>query len=116
MQVTALAVSAFQAGHEGSIPLARSNQKPRLRAVETVRRIPTHGRDTTPRWTCHDRLMPEYLIKAVSRDWLAVSEQPGWQVWFEGDTEGHDTDSLVSQVAGQLADFTQCPTEWVRIG
>ena len=30
MQVTALAVAAFQAGHEGSIPFARSNAKPQV--------------------------------------------------------------------------------------
>jgi hypothetical protein len=43
-------------------------------------------------------------------------EEPGWQVWFEGDVEGHDTDALVGQVARQLEEFTQTPTEWSRIG
>jgi len=36
-------------------------------------------------------------------------EEPGWQVWFEGDVEGHDTDALVGQVARQLEEFTQIP-------
>ena len=44
-------------------------------------------------------------------------EEPGWQVWFEGDVErGHDTDALVGQVARQLEEFTQTPTAWTRIG
>lgn len=33
-------------------------------------------------------------------------EDVGWQVWFDGDTTGHDTDALVSQVAQQIQDFT----------
>ena len=33
MQVTVRAVSAFHAGHEGSIPFARSNQKPQVSAL-----------------------------------------------------------------------------------
>jgi hypothetical protein len=40
MQVIARAVSAFQAGHEGSIPFARSNQKPQVRAQLCCRRDP----------------------------------------------------------------------------
>jgi hypothetical protein len=35
MQVTGLAVSAFQAGHEGSIPFARSNPKVQVTGVTT---------------------------------------------------------------------------------
>ena len=34
MQVTVRAVSAFHAGHEGSIPFARSNQKPQVSALD----------------------------------------------------------------------------------
>ena len=35
MQVTAVAVAAFQAGHEGSIPFARSIEKLQFRAHMT---------------------------------------------------------------------------------
>jgi hypothetical protein len=33
---------------------------------------------------------------------VCSGEDAGWQVWFEGDTFGHDTDALVSQVAQQV--------------
>jgi antitoxin YefM len=46
MQVTARAVSAFQAGHEGSIPFARSNQKPQLRRGAT--RLPDGHQEAVP--------------------------------------------------------------------
>jgi hypothetical protein len=35
---------------------------------------------------------------------------------FEGDTTGHDTDALVSQVAQQIQEFTGEPVEWIRYG
>lgn len=41
-------------------------------------------------------------------------EDVGWQVWFEGDTAGHDTDALVSQVAQQVREFTGGQVEWIR--
>jgi hypothetical protein len=41
-------------------------------------------------------------------------EDVGWQVWFEGDTDGHDTDALVSQVAQQVQEFTGEHVEWIR--
>jgi hypothetical protein len=41
-------------------------------------------------------------------------EDVGWQVWFEGDTAGHDTDALVSQVAQQVQEFTSEHVEWIR--
>ena len=41
-------------------------------------------------------------------------EDVGWQIVFEGDTEGHDTDSLVASVANQLAQFAGEPMEWIR--
>lgn len=43
------------------------------------------------------------------------AEEPGWQVWFEGDIAGHDTDAVVDQVTRQVEEFTQCPTQWTRI-
>jgi len=42
------------------------------------------------------------------------AEDAGWQVWFEGDTAGHDTDALVSQVAQQVQEFTGEHIEWIR--
>jgi hypothetical protein len=41
-------------------------------------------------------------------------EDVGWQVCFEGDTTGHDTDALVSQIAQQVEEFTGRDIEWVR--
>ena len=41
-------------------------------------------------------------------------EEAGWRVWFEGDTTGHDTDALVSQVAHKVEEFTSGQIEWVR--
>ena len=41
-------------------------------------------------------------------------EDAGWQVWFEGDTAGHDTDALVSQVAQQVQEFTGERIEWTH--
>lgn len=38
-----------------------------------------------------------------------------WRVRFEGDTAGHDTDALVSQVARQVQDFTGEPIEWIHL-
>jgi hypothetical protein len=43
-------------------------------------------------------------------------EDVGWQVWFEGDTTGHDTDALISQIAHQIEEFTGGRTEWMRYG
>src|SRR5262245_61143480 len=43
MQVTVRAVSAFQAGHEGSIPFARSNPKPQVTGAEQVVSVISHG-------------------------------------------------------------------------
>jgi len=43
-----------------------------------------------------------------------MGEEAGWQVWFEGDTNGHDTDALISQVAHQVEQFTSSQIEWVR--
>jgi hypothetical protein len=42
-------------------------------------------------------------------------EDVGWQVWFEGDTVGHDTDALVSQVAQQIQEFAGEHIEWIRL-
>ena len=42
------------------------------------------------------------------------AEDAGWQVWFEGDTAGHGTDALVSQVARQVQEFTGDHIEWIR--
>jgi hypothetical protein len=41
-------------------------------------------------------------------------EDVGWQVSFEGDTDGHDTDALVCQVAQQVQEFTGEQIEWIR--
>jgi hypothetical protein len=41
-------------------------------------------------------------------------EETGWQVWFEGDTDGHDTDALVSQVAQQVEEFIGRQVKLVR--
>jgi len=43
-------------------------------------------------------------------------EDVGWQVWFEGETTGHDTDALISQIAHQVEEFTAGHTEWIRFG
>ncbi len=102
--------------------------------------------------SCHDRGVPEYLIRDTdSSSWPAIpqsrllevldprgygsvkvdgpgdlrlvlagcemvfsGEEAGWQVWFEGDITGHDTDNLVSQVARQVEEFTGGRIEWVR--
>jgi hypothetical protein len=42
------------------------------------------------------------------------AEDAGWQVWFEGDTTGHDTEALVSKVARQVEEFTGRHIESVR--
>jgi hypothetical protein len=42
------------------------------------------------------------------------AEESGWQIWFEGDTAGHDTDALVAQVAQQVQQFTDEHVEWIR--
>ncbi len=42
-------------------------------------------------------------------------EEHGWQIWFEGDTDGQDTEALVGQVARQLEEFAHVPAEWTRI-
>jgi hypothetical protein len=42
------------------------------------------------------------------------AEDVGWQVCFEGDTTGQDTDAVVSQVAQQVGEFTGASAEWVR--
>jgi hypothetical protein len=41
-------------------------------------------------------------------------EPAGWQVWFEGDTAGHDTGALVCQVARQVHEFTGEHIKWIR--
>jgi hypothetical protein len=41
-------------------------------------------------------------------------EMAGWQVWFDGDTAGYDTDALVAQVAQQVQEFTGEHIEWIR--
>jgi len=43
-------------------------------------------------------------------------EDAGWQVWFEGDTVGHDLDALIGQVAEQLSEFTGEPMTWIPYG
>lgn len=40
-------------------------------------------------------------------------EPAGWQVRFEGDTSGHDTGTLVSQVARQIHEFTGETIKWI---
>ena len=42
-------------------------------------------------------------------------EDVGWQIWFEGDIEGCDTDGMVAEVAAQLTEFADEPMEWIRI-
>jgi len=41
-------------------------------------------------------------------------EDAGWQICFEGDTTGHDTDALVTQLAQQVQEFTGEHVEWIR--
>jgi hypothetical protein len=43
-------------------------------------------------------------------------EDAGWQVWFEGDTVGHDLDALIGQVAEQLSEFAGEPMTWIPYG
>ena len=35
------------------------------------------------------------------------AEEVGWQVCFEGDATGQDTDALVAQIARQVEEFTE---------
>ncbi len=42
------------------------------------------------------------------------AEDVGWQVWFEGETAGYDTDALIAQVALQVEAFVGANIEWVR--
>jgi hypothetical protein len=48
MQVTALAVAAFQAGHEGSIPFARSNEKSQVSLLSSSRMVIIYGVGCSP--------------------------------------------------------------------
>lgn len=41
-------------------------------------------------------------------------EDAGWQVWFDGDSAGHGTEVVVSQIAQQVQEFTGEHIEWIR--
>jgi hypothetical protein len=65
---------------------------------------------------CGARVIPGWgdLRVQIDRCEMAFSgEEVGWQVLFDG-VAGPDTDSLVAQVADQLAVFAGEPMEWVR--
>lgn len=44
-----------------------------------------------------------------------ANEDPGWYVGFDGDISRLDTDEFVAQVARQVQEHAEAPTEWVRI-
>jgi hypothetical protein len=53
-------------------------------------------------------------LQAVGYEISFSGEDVGWQVTFDGDIAGLDTDELVAQIARQVQDFTRTATEWVR--
>jgi hypothetical protein len=108
MQVPVRAVSAFQAGHEGSIPFARSNQKPQVTALTTWQEL------------CPDRLNDPCRATHVPHSGLvmrclAVLLDERGCADPAGQVAERDCDGLVTVPSGVLVDErgprTGCPAE-----
>jgi hypothetical protein len=54
-------------------------------------------------------------LQAAGYEISFAFEDIGWQVTFDGDITGVETDELVAQVARQIQNSTGTATEWIRI-